>query len=65
MQTRKADYLDESGAYKLAATIRAYWAARFQHPRVWVEKITSVQSAEAAIREIFVVKSDMKGGMPA
>lgn len=53
--------LKEFGAFRLAATIRAYWVSEgFPEPKVRVEQI-STNNKDA----YYVVRSDMVGGMPA
>lgn len=61
---RDADYLDEQGAWKLAATIRAFWNARGFKPDVWTRKLLTPASPTAGDRVIYVVESDMVGGRP-
>lgn len=61
---RTRDYLEEEGAYKLAATIRHFWALRGKQVKVWVQKQISSQSPTAGESVIFTVRSDMKGGQP-
>lgn len=58
------NYLDESGAYSLAAKIRNYWQIRGFEPRVWVAKQISAQSPTDSDRFVFIVRSDMKNGRP-
>ncbi len=52
------DALTRAGAHEIAERIQRYWALQlFRPPNVWIEQDHSRES-------IFVVRSDMVGGLP-
>lgn len=51
--SRDTDSLSPSGAYKLADTIRDYWAARGVRAKVWVEQCAS------KVGPLWCVRSDL------
>ncbi len=52
------DALTRSGAHDLAERIRSYWIRHgFRPPSIWIDE-------DHVRRSIFVVRSDMVGGLP-
>lgn len=58
------DYTSETGAYRIAAKVREYWARRSLFPKVWVAKTLTLQSTTDRDRIVYMVRSDMKNGRP-
>lgn len=59
MARREADNLGEAGAVRLAHRIRQYWYDRGRVVRTRIEKSDGLRQSR-----VFVVRSDMKNGMP-
>lgn len=62
---KHSDNFTKDGAERLAGRIQAFWAARGLFPKVWVEfEFLGQWIAAGTQGGVYVVKSDMVGGMP-
>lgn len=59
------DNLTESGAHRLAARIRAYWATQQCHVKVRVVNHSAAMSGASNKSAVWVVRSDIGAGLPA
>jgi hypothetical protein len=54
------------GAHRLAAKIRSYWKSRGQDVTTRIEEVRAkIEDSDEHLARLFVVRSDMVGGMAA